>query len=96
MLNWDNAILINAIHILAAALSYLIWKFLNIKDKMVTRATLVAILLHFSSLCAVDLLHAIRSGQWSTLVDVKVRQHYVHPSQQHNRLIHSAPFVLQC
>ncbi|XP_035701110.1 tumor protein p53-inducible protein 11-like [Folsomia candida] len=53
------------------ALSYLIWKFLNIKDKMVTRATLVAILLHFSSLCAVDLLHAIRSGQWSTLVDVK-------------------------
>lgn len=55
------------------ALAYLLWKFLNLKDKMVTRTTLISVLIHFSALCCVDLINAIRTGLWSTLIDVKVR-----------------------
>jgi hypothetical protein len=49
----------------------MLWKFLNLKDKGVTRTTLLAIVIHFSSLCLVDILYAILNGV-SYLWDAKV------------------------
>jgi len=49
----------------------MLWKFLNFKDKGVTRTTLLAILIHFSSLCLVDIFYALLNGL-SHLLDAKV------------------------